>query len=52
MDVGSTFFNRLNYEFLLKFFLLIIVSAKSAHYITFRDIQKLGCYIWYQGKCF
>jgi len=38
------FFNRLNYKFLLKFFLSIIVFAKSAHFITFRDIQKLGWY--------
>jgi len=39
------FFNGLNYEFLLKFILSIMVSIKRAHFfITFLDIQKLGWY--------
>jgi len=35
-------FNKLNYKFLLRFILSIIISAKSAHFISFHDIQKIG----------
>ena len=47
MDVWTMIFNRLNYNFLLKFILSIIVSIKSAHFKTFRNIPNWGVTLIY-----